>query len=118
MNEHKNLLFVFRFQLQSLLPLSDVILSERGPERTRGPAERQLCGVGSGVVSEESAFRAETSAQRPSLRHRVFIIFLLARPRRQRRRQRITPDIVPEPVFVLLHHRALLFRLVDRMSES
>jgi hypothetical protein len=33
-----------------------VILRERGPERTRGPKERKLLGVGSGVVSEESAF--------------------------------------------------------------
>ena len=33
-----------------------VILRERGPERFRGPKERQLFGVGSGVVSEESAF--------------------------------------------------------------
>ncbi len=37
--------------------LEGVILSERIPERFRGPEERQLLGVGSGVVSEESAFR-------------------------------------------------------------
>ena len=38
--------------------MSIVILSERSPERFRGPEERKLLGVGSGVVSEESAFRA------------------------------------------------------------
>src|ERR1700758_1300578 len=41
-----------------------VILSERGPERFRGPEERELFGAGSGVVSEESAFRPRLSTKR------------------------------------------------------
>ena len=36
---------------------SDVILNERGPERLRGPEERRLFGVGSGVASDESALQ-------------------------------------------------------------
>ena len=42
-------------------PKRIVILSERGPERTRGPEEHLLFGVGSGVVNEESAFHSPTS---------------------------------------------------------
>src|SRR5579863_10628194 len=49
---------------------------------------------------------------------RILVVFLLAWPRRQRRRQRIAPNIVIEPVLVLFHYRALLLRLVDRMTEA
>jgi hypothetical protein len=36
--------------------IADVILSERGPERFKGPKEREsFFGAGSGVASEESA---------------------------------------------------------------
>src|ERR1019366_4333792 len=42
--------------LKSHVELAGVILSERGPERFRGPQRAMLFGAGSGVVNEESAF--------------------------------------------------------------
>jgi len=49
--------------------MNDVILSERDPERFRGPKEREsLFGVGSGVVSEESAFPRSTQYRHTYLR--------------------------------------------------
>src|SRR5579859_6851639 len=47
------------------------------------------------------------------------LVFLLRlRHRRERGGKRIAPDVVVEPVLVLLHHRALLPGLVDGVSET
>jgi hypothetical protein len=70
----------------------DVILSERDPERFWGPEERFLLfGVGSGVVSEESAFVFRHLSGRARQRFAGAVILNEQRRKRRTKKQEHQP---------------------------